>query len=145
MRFILFTSNIQLLKNSIVILLLFSLVISLSSSCNNSDKSITNTLFESLSADQTNIDFENTLNYTNEFNIYKYRNYYNGGGVGLGDVNNDGLIDVYFTANLLSNKLYLNKGNFTFETNRDKNPLLTMKNNIKFIRNIAKKIGYNIL
>ena len=112
MRFILFTSNLQLLKNGIVILLLFSLFISLSSSCNNSDKSITNTLFESLSADQTNIDFENTLNYTNEFNIYKYRNYYNGGGIGLGDVNNDGLIDVYFTANLLSNKLYLNKVKF---------------------------------
>ena len=96
-------------------LLAFFIIISLSLSCNNSDKSITNTLFESLSADQTNIYFENTLNYTNEFNIYKYRNYYNGGGVGLGDVNNDGLMDIYFTANLLSNKLYLNKGNFTFE------------------------------
>jgi hypothetical protein len=72
-------------------------------------------LFESLDAGRTNIDFENTLNYTNDFNIYKYRNYYNGGGVGLGDVNNDGLLDVYFTGNLVSNRLYLNKGNFKFE------------------------------
>lgn len=72
-------------------------------------------LFESLDAEYTKIDFENTLTYTNEFNIYKYRNYYNGGGVGLGDVNNDGLLDVYFTANLLPNKLYLNKGDFIFE------------------------------
>ena len=72
-------------------------------------------LFEALSADHTRIDFENTLTYTNEFNIYKYRNYYNGGGVGLGDVNNDGLLDIYFTANLLSNRLYLNRGNFVFE------------------------------
>ena len=72
-------------------------------------------LFEALSADHTRIDFENTLAYTNEFNIYKYRNYYNGGGVGLGDVNDDGLLDIYFTANLLSNRLYLNRGNFVFE------------------------------
>lgn len=72
-------------------------------------------LFVLMDAKNTNIDFENTLTYTNDFNIYKYRNYYNGGGVGLGDVNNDGLIDIYFTANLLSNRLYLNKGDFVFE------------------------------
>ena len=72
-------------------------------------------LFETLTADRTHIDFENTLTSTNEFNIYKYRNYYNGGGVGVGDVNNDGLLDIYFTANLLPNRLYLNRGNFVFE------------------------------
>ncbi len=83
-------------------------------SCNKQD-TIDKPLFESLSAKQTNIDFENTLIYTNDFNIYKYRNYYNGGGVGLGDINNDGLLDIYFTANLLPNRLYINKGNFTFE------------------------------
>lgn len=72
-------------------------------------------LFEQLSADYTGIFFENRLTHSNDFNIYKYRNYYNGGGVGLGDVNNDGLLDIYLTANMEPNKLYLNKGNFQFE------------------------------
>ena len=72
-------------------------------------------IFELLSVDKTRIDFENTLSYSDEFNIYKYRNFYNGGGVGLGDVNNDGLLDIYFTANQLPNRLYINKGNFVFE------------------------------
>lgn len=67
-------------------------------------------LFEMLDSTQTHINFQNTLTYTNDFNIYKYRNYYNGGGVALGDVNNDGFLDVYFTGNLVSNRLYLNKG-----------------------------------
>ncbi len=72
-------------------------------------------LFELMPARRTGIDFENTLTYTNQFNIYKYRNFYNGGGVGLGDVNNDGLLDIYLTANLLPNRLYLNRGDFEFE------------------------------
>ena len=72
-------------------------------------------LFELLSANKTGINFENSLTYSDDFNIYKYRNFYNGGGVGLGDVNNDGLLDIYLTANQLSNRLYINKGNFIFE------------------------------
>ena len=72
-------------------------------------------IFELLSPNQTRIDFENNLTYSDEFNIYTYRNFYNGGGVGLGDVNNDGLLDIYLTANQLPNRLYINKGNFVFE------------------------------
>jgi hypothetical protein len=72
-------------------------------------------LFELLSANKTGVNFENSLTYSDDFNIYKYRNFYNGGGVGLGDVNNDGLLDIYLTANQLSNRLYINKGNFIFE------------------------------
>lgn len=73
------------------------------------------TVFELQVNEKTGIDFENSLEYDNEFNVYRYRNYYNGGGVAIGDVNNDNLPDIYFTANQLKNRLYLNKGNFTFE------------------------------
>ena len=64
------------------------------------------TLFSLLTSDQTGIDFKNQLSFDKDFNIYTYRNFYNGGGVGLGDINNDGLLDIYFTANMQSNKLY---------------------------------------
>ena len=74
-----------------------------------------NKLFKQLPSFKTNVDFNNKLIYREDFNIFTYRNYYNGGGVGLGDINNDGLIDIYFTSNLNKNKLYLNKGNFEFE------------------------------
>ncbi|MEQ8413053.1 MAG: VCBS repeat-containing protein [Imperialibacter sp.] len=73
------------------------------------------TLFRTVKSSESGIDFENNLTFTKEFNIYTYRNYYNGGGVGLGDMNNDGLIDIYLTANMLPNKLYLNQGNFIFK------------------------------
>src|SRR5262245_10330429 len=63
----------------------------------------------------TGIDFTNSIQNTPDFNIFLYRNFYNGGGVAIGDINNDGLPDVFFTANMGSNKLYLNKGNFQFE------------------------------
>jgi hypothetical protein len=72
-------------------------------------------LFEKLSADKTNVHFRNDLQYDDHFNIYTYRNFYNGGGVAIGDINNDGLPDLFFTANMLDNRLYLNKGNFQFE------------------------------
>ena len=72
-------------------------------------------LFESMDAGRTNINFVNKLDYDPQFNIFTYRNFYDGGGVALGDINNDGLIDVFFTANMGANRLYLNKGNFQFE------------------------------
>ena len=74
------------------------------------------TLFESLSSAKTNIHFTNKLEKKERFNILYYLYYYNGGGVATGDINNDGLPDIYFTANSKgNNKLYLNKGNFEFE------------------------------
>lgn len=70
-------------------------------------------------ASVTHADFVNHLDYETQlktkFNIYTYRNFYNGGGVALGDVNNDGLLDIFMTANMGTNALYLNKGNFEFE------------------------------
>ncbi|MEP6615611.1 MAG: VCBS repeat-containing protein [Ginsengibacter sp.] len=74
------------------------------------------TLFSSLPASETNINFENKLENKHLFNILYYLYFYNGGGVAIGDINNDGLPDIYFTANEVGkNKLYLNKGNFKFE------------------------------
>lgn len=72
-------------------------------------------LFTEMPSDSTGIDFINKVENEKDFNIFNYRNFYNGGGVGVGDLNNDGLPDVYFTANRKKNKLYLNKGDFKFQ------------------------------
>jgi hypothetical protein len=72
-------------------------------------------LFTLLETKHTHIGFVNQLEYTEEYNTYTYRNFYNGAGIGLGDFNNDGLPDIYFCGNLVDNKLYINKGNLVFE------------------------------
>lgn len=74
------------------------------------------TMFEEVSSQSSGIGFVNTLHKAPLFSILYYLYYYNGGGVSTGDINNDGLPDVFFTANhRAGNKLYLNKGNFQFE------------------------------
>ena len=72
-------------------------------------------LFQAMPTATTGIGFANTVENTADFHIFNYRNFYNGGGVALGDVNNDGLADVFVTSNMGDNKLYLNKGNWRFE------------------------------
>lgn len=72
-------------------------------------------LFESISSEESGINFENQLVSTSDFNVYRYRNFYNGGGVAAGDLNGDGLPDLYLVSNSGENKLYLNRGNFRFE------------------------------
>ncbi len=79
------------------------------------EETLEQNLFSKIGFEKTGIDFTNQVTNTKDFNIFKYRNFYNGGGVAIGDINNDGLADVYLTANMGKNKLYLNKGNFTFE------------------------------
>lgn len=74
-----------------------------------------NSLFEVLNASQTGITFSNQLKPTPQFNLFSYMYYYNGAGVGAGDFNKDGLIDLFFAANQSQNKLYINKGNLKFE------------------------------
>lgn len=72
-------------------------------------------VFELVDSERTNIEFQNSLTPREDFNMYLFRNFYNGGGVAIGDINKDGLPDIFFTGNMVSNRLYLNKGNFTFE------------------------------
>ena len=79
-------------------------------SCSREEK-----FFTLLSPDVTGVNFQNTINETDSFNILDYLYFYNGGGVAIGDLNNDGLEDIYFTSNQGNNKLYLNKGGFHFE------------------------------
>lgn len=70
--------------------------------------------------ENSGIVFTNTVENTKDFNIFIYRNFYNGGGVAIGDINNDSLADVFFTSNMGSNKLFINKGNWQFEDITDK-------------------------
>lgn len=88
----------------------------IAAACSTAERSADpNTLFRLLPGDESGIHFINQLNYTESVNTYTFKNFYNGGGVGLADFNNDSLLDVFLTGNLVSNKLYLNKGNLAFE------------------------------
>jgi hypothetical protein len=73
------------------------------------------TLFVPMMAEETGISFTNQVTETESLNIMQYEYLYNGGGVGVGDFNDDGLVDIYLTGNAVENKLYINKGNFKFE------------------------------
>jgi hypothetical protein len=88
-----------------ILLLLFS--------CHSKPKLVA-PIFKTLDSKLTGIDFSNTLKPTPQFNLFSYMYYYNGAGVGAGDFNNDGKIDLFFSANQGDNKLYLNKGGLQF-------------------------------
>lgn len=101
------------MKNIKTIVISFSfLVILLLASCSKeSDEKI----FATLDRSDTGIDFSNNLKENDSLNYFTYNYIYLGGGVATGDINNDGLVDIFFTGNQVSNKLYLNKGNLKFE------------------------------
>jgi enediyne biosynthesis protein E4 len=85
------------------------------------------TLFQLLPSSSTGITFNNKVADDGEFNVFNYRNFYNGGGVAIGDVNNDGKPDIFFTSNQGDCKLYLNKGNWKFEDVTEKAGLKGLK------------------
>lgn len=90
-------------------------VVFFSCNTNKNGQEQNNTLFSLQDNKKTGIDFINELTDNPQANIFSYRSYYNGGGVAIGDVNNDGLNDVFLTSNQGDNKLYINKGNWQFE------------------------------
>ena len=98
------------------LLFIFSSLLSLPA-CRSSENKVDDNfkLFSLVPSSSTGINFANDVKYNEELNVYTFRNFYNGGGIGVGDINNDGLPDIFFCGNLTSNKLYLNKGNFKFE------------------------------
>ena len=101
-------------------ILLVSMIFFLLSACKKEQEIMptsdeVETLFTLLNSEETGIDFFNEVKNQKNFNIFKYRNFYNGGGVAIGDINNDGLADIYLTGNMVANKLYLNKGDLEFE------------------------------
>lgn len=96
------------------VLLSFSILIFLFS-CNKKSNLPSEKIFKKLDHLQTGISFSNNLSETDTLNYMNYAYMYMGGGVSVGDINNDGLNDIFFTGNMVPNKLYLNKGNLKFE------------------------------
>jgi hypothetical protein len=91
----------------------FFVFVLLLSGCRSKPKELP--LFEVLDSKRTGLDFSNNLSYNREFNLFKYIYFYNGSGVGAGDFNNDGLIDLFFASNQQQNKLYLNQAKLKFK------------------------------
>ena len=99
--------SVNMRKSFLLIFTLFSVL--------SFAQSLPQVLFKPVPNNEVGITFANVVKESSELNIITYEYFYNGGGVGLGDFNNDGLIDIYFSGNLQPGKLYLNKGNWKFE------------------------------
>jgi len=95
--------------------LFFVIVIFFIGCISNGDSDKKTPVFTKTNSSDTGIYFRNQLTETDSLNYFKYTSIYMGGGVAVGDINNDGLIDIFFTGNQVENKLYLNKGDFQFE------------------------------
>ena len=105
-----------MIKNDQYIFCLFSIVLCIFNlSCNNVKKPEATVMFEALKDDKTGLHFTNKLTPSQNFNMFNYMYFYNGSGVGAGDFNNDGLIDLFFASNQGENKLYVNEGSLHFK------------------------------
>ncbi|MFZ1255028.1 MAG: VCBS repeat-containing protein, partial [Saprospiraceae bacterium] len=129
--------NIKILRNRDVQWMLFGLVGMYFTSCKN-DNTInpTGKLFSLKTPPETGVQFNNKLTETKELNAFKFNYMYNGAGVGIGDINNDGLQDLYFVGNQVPDKLYLNKGNLRFEDISESSGIAAFggwKNGITFV------------
>ena len=103
-------------KNSLAtFLLLFALLVSCVDQADSPSNETGPAPFKLISSEYSNIDFNNQLSGKNYKSYFDYINVFNGGGVGAGDLNNDGLTDLIFTGSLVSNRIYINKGSFVFE------------------------------
>ncbi len=120
--------RLQMLKNlrykEQLFLLNLCILIFVIASCTKESEPSKDTLFKQLSKDETGVDFANTLTENDSLNYFSYSYLYMGGGVSAGDINNDGLIDLFFTGNMVANKLFLNKGGLKFEDISEKAGLL---------------------
>jgi hypothetical protein len=103
------------MKNACKIFTLI-IILTVNISCNRNNPK----LFTSLDHRRTGIEFKNSIKETEDFNVIDYAYLYEGGGVATGDINNDGLADIFFCGNFVRSKLYLNKGNLRFEDISDK-------------------------
>lgn len=104
------------MKKIVFAIILVTLIFSCNKEKVENAKIVTeNKIFKSLDHIVSGIDFQNTLTETDSLNYFTYGYMYMGGGVSVGDINNDGLIDLFFTGNQVKNRLYLNKGNLKFE------------------------------
>ncbi len=99
------------MKNTLLLILLAIILYS----CGDTENSASGRLFSKVSSETSGLHFNNTLIENDSINYFTYAYIYMGGGVSAGDINNDGLTDLYFTGNMVPNKLYLNKGNLKFE------------------------------
>lgn len=102
-------------KDYCISIILTIVCVFISNGQNHNKISTDKNIFSLLNPSLTNIDFKNTLIETPEDNIFVYKGFYKGGGVAIGDLNNDGLQDIYLTGNQVDDQLYINKGNLIFE------------------------------
>jgi hypothetical protein len=104
-----------MLKTKVRLKRFYILLLLILASCTSTNDTSENTLFSKLSSAQSQVNFANTLKETDSLNYFTYTSIYMGGGVSVGDLNNDGLVDLFFTGNQVSNGLFLNQGELKFK------------------------------